>query len=405
MPKNKFAEFLERKLAFFIFLAIDAICLFLYAPDLGVSAKEARIFFENKEILGYILRFSADIFGQNNFAIRAPFIILHLINLTLVYFVSRDHLTKFDSFLSALLFALLPGINGAALLVSYAPFAILISLIFILLYKRWENIAIAFLFLTAFLDNLFSALILAATIYEIYQKRYRRAVLLSIFIALCYAIHGAEIGGRPRGYFADIFGLYAAIFSPLIYLYFLYSLYWRLFKNEEKLSLIWFIALVPFLLSIVLSLRQNLSIENYAPFAVIATPLMIRSFMSSLRVRLPRFRKKYFVAAGVTFLSLITILLLTFFHKPLYLLMSNSGRHFAREHHFVGDLAALLKSRGIRAAIADRNNLSWRLKFYGIERGGEWKVSEKPENANSKKIQFFVMDSPAITFYLTKKSE
>ncbi|MDR1452071.1 MAG: hypothetical protein LBI57_07075 [Helicobacteraceae bacterium] len=405
MDARFWTTFCASKKTLALFLALDAAFLLLYAPTLGVNAHEARLFFGDDDALGALLRFSVSTLGQNNLAIRAPFILVHIFNAAMIYIVSRRSMRSCDALAATVVFALLPGVNSAALLPSMAPFAMGAALIYVWLDDRHKPLAIAVLLLAAIADNLFIALIFAVICQKLYLKRYKTAVLLLTFIALSYALHGFDFGGRPRGYFIDIFGLYGAIFSPLILCCFLYSLYWYLFKNSEKLPSLWFISFAPFALSVILSLRQNPPIEDYAPFAVISTPLMIRAFMNSLRVRLPQFRKTYIAIASVLVASLLLIAIPTFFHKPLFAIAGDSGRHFARDHHFALELSEYLKAKGVYAVKCASKSLAARLRFYGIESGGDYLLSAKkpPNDQGMETIEFFAFNARAAVFYLSYK--
>jgi hypothetical protein len=402
MDARFWTTFYASKTALAIFLALDAAFLLCYAPSLDLSAGEARLFFNDEGALGALLRFSVSLLGQNNFAIRAPFIAAHIFNAAMIYAVARRSMRPCDALTATIVFALLPGVNSAALVASMAPFAMSVALLYIWLSERREYLALTLLFLSAIIDNLFIALNLAAACYEINRGRYKLAILPFVFIAISCALHGFEFGGRPRGYFLDIFGLYGAILSPLVLCYFLYSLYWYLFKNAEKLPSLWFVSFAPFALSIVLSMRQNLPLEEYAPFVAISTPLMVRAYMNSWRIRLPQFRKTHIAIGAVIITSLLALAALTFFNKPLYLI---SNKHFAYHHHFARDLAQRLKNRGIYAVDCDSNSLAIRLRFYGIESKGDYRLSaKKPLGAQTAEaIEFFVFNARAAAFYLSAK--
>ncbi|MDR2151355.1 MAG: glycosyltransferase family 39 protein [Helicobacteraceae bacterium] len=400
MGAQFWTTFCASKKALACFLALDAALLFAYAPTLGVSAGEARLFFGDEGAIGHILRFSASLFGQNNLAIRAPFILTHIFNAAMIYAVARRSMRPSDALIATIFFALLPGVNSAALLASMAPFAMSVALIYVWLSDRYEPLAIAALFLSAIADNLFIALNIAAACYEISRSRKRQAVLFICFAALSFALHSFEFGGRPRGYFLDIFGLYGAIFSPFILCYFIYTIYWYLFKNSEKLPALWFVSFAPFALSILLSMRQNLPIEEYAPFAAISTPLMTRAFMNSWRIRLPQFRKMHITLAVVFITSLLALGALTFFNKAIYAI---TDKHFARAHHFAQELSQTLKAKNIYAVQCSSQSLAIRLRFYGIESGGGYILSVKkpPDDQAAEAIEFFVFNARAAVFYLS----
>ncbi|MDR2639506.1 MAG: hypothetical protein LBC09_06710 [Helicobacteraceae bacterium] len=402
MDARFWTTFCASKAALAVFLALDAAFLLWYAPSLDLSAGEARLFFNDEGALGALMRLGVSALGQNNFAIRVPFIAAHIFNAALIYAVARRSMRACDALAATIVFALLPGVNSAALVASMAPFAMSVALIYIWLSDRNKYLALAALCLSAIADNLFIALNLAAACYEINRGRYKLAFLPFVFITISCALHGFYFGGRPRGYFLDIFGLYGAILSPFVLCYFIYALYWRLFKCAEKLPALWFVAFVPFALSIVLSMRQNLPIEEYAPFVAISTPLMIQAFMNSWRVRLPQFRKAHIALGAVMITSLLALDALTFFNKPLYAI---SNKHFAYSHHFARELSERLKAKDIYALTCDSQSLAIRLRFYGITSGGDYFLSAKrpPDDQAYEAIEFYAFNARAAVFYLSAK--
>ena len=408
MDTKYFAIFLNYKLLLALIVILDAALLILYANGLGVNANEARVFFYDDSFIAHCMRISTELFGQNNIAVRIPFIAMHTINSVLLFAVSRDHLKLSDAFWATGLFLLLPGVNSVALLVNNAWFAIFITLSFLLLYNRNKYIAYSLLCAAVLSDNIFIVLAFTLILYEIVQKRYKICILLAVFIAVSLYFYGYDLGSRPRGYFLDIFGLYGAIFSPFILLYFIYTIYWYPFKSNIKLPLLWYVCTVPFCLSILLSLRQNLPIEDYAPYTVIAAPMMIKAFMNSYRIRLREFRSTQRTIGIVLIATLAVMTLLTFFHKPFYAILSDSDRHFAQQHHFVGELAARLKELGISEVNSSSNSLAVRLKFYGIESGGRYYLSRIPSENEAIKLEFTVLEFTVLgrvtaRYYLTER--
>src|SRR5665811_2213125 len=81
----------------------------------------------------------------------------------------------------------------------------------------------------------------AVFLYAVMHKEKMLAIFSSAFIvAFIYLAKGIEIGGRPSGHFVEIFGLYATVFSPLLFLYFFYAMY-RILLREKK-TLLWYIS-------------------------------------------------------------------------------------------------------------------------------------------------------------------
>ena len=164
-------------------------------------------------------------------------------------------------------------------------------------------------------------------------------------------------------HFFDTLGIFAACFSPLIFVYFFYVIYRLSFKNNK--SLLWFLMSVTFIFCSLLSLRQKLYLEEFLPFCVISTPLLIKTLIESYRVRLPQFRLKYkiFIQCSVIFLLICYVVIVA--NQFLYYFLEPK-RHFANNYHFAKELSIELKKQNINALRVDKN-LQQRLKFYGIK--------------------------------------
>lgn len=391
----------HRAALLFAFLLLDGLFLLAYAPTLSLSEGEARLFFGDTGWLGELVRFSAQMAGQDNFGVRLPFVALHLVNLVLIYLVSADIVKKpQDAFLAVLIFALLPGVNSAAVLISSAGPAITFLLLFVLALNRFPGAAAGLLLFLSALDGVFLLLAMAMAFYALHKRDWVLLGAAVVAFGLCFGLYGFDSGGRPKGYFLDIFGLYGAIFSPLMFIFFIYTLYWYPYRSGRPLPLLWFVALVPFVLSIVLSLRQNLPMEDFGPYAVIATPMMAAAFMSSWRIRLPGYRRVHGWLFGVVFVSLIALLLLSVFHKPLYALFDNPRRHFAYEHHFVDELGARLLALNISAVKADSAGLQARLRFYGVAEGGPFALTRAKPGQNALPLEFEAAGRVVAVYYL-----
>jgi hypothetical protein len=122
---------------------------------------------------------------------------------------------------------------------------------------------------------------------------------------------------------------------------------------------------VVFLVSLLLSFRQRVNIEYFAPYLILALPLAAQTFEHSYRVRLNIFRKNY----KVIFIVSLTLLLLNssvvFFNKYLYYVIENPDKHFSNKMHVAKELAKKLKNKGIYCVDTDMK-MSKRLKFYGV---------------------------------------
>ncbi|EMB8187248.1 hypothetical protein VAG88_001352, partial [Campylobacter coli] len=284
-----------------LLLAFDLLALLYGISTLSISVDEAKIYFEEKgsflffnhSLLYYLTHFGTFVFGQNDFGLRIPILFFHFLSCILLYILALKYTkTHFDSFLSLLLFVLLPGTVASALLVNEASIVIFLTLAIICAYeyeKKW--IFYPLLILALFIDKSFNILFLTFFFFGIYKRNSFLLTLALVLFGLSISFYGFDTGGRPRGYFLDTLGIFAACFSPLVFIYFFYVVYRLTFKEQK--SLLWFLMSVTFIFCSLLSLRQKLYLEDFLPFCVICTPLLIKTLMASYRVRLPQFRLRY----------------------------------------------------------------------------------------------------------------
>jgi hypothetical protein len=361
----------------YVFLIIlSSVAFLLYAiSNLSISYQEANIFFNTKGILSFITHYSSSLFGQNDYALRLPFVFLHVISLILLYKISKNFLKhKIDRVFTVLIFALLPGVNSAAILVNPTELVIFFTLLFLFFYMQGSfKQAYMLLFIMLFIDNSFVILYFSLFFYALYKKDNFFIVYSLLLFTISMYVYGFDTGGKPRGYFLDTFGVYAAIFSPFLFLYFIYALYRVLIK--EKKNILWYVSFVTLVLSLLLSLRQKLHVEDFAPFIVIAVPLMVKVFFNSYRVRLPIHRKYHNAIFGIVFFVLSFNFLSVVINKPLYYFFSNPQKHFAYKYHIAKDLAQKLKKDGIYNIKANDFKMQLRLRFYGIYDGGVYELA------------------------------
>lgn len=358
-----------------IIIASSVFLLFYGIDSLSIRYDEAYIFYKGESLVHYLVQAFVTVFGQNDFALRLPFVLLHVASLVLLYKIGKLFLKrKLDRVISVGIYALLPGVNSAALVVNSAYVVIFLTLLFVALYMYGhKKYAYMVLLLTLLVENSFVILYFTLFFYAIAKKE--KTLLwfsLTLFTIGMY-MYGFDTGGKPKGYFLDTFGVYAAIFSPLLFLYFIYAMY-RILIKEEK-NILWFISFGTLVLSLLLSLRQRLMLEDFAPFVVIAVPLMVKIFFNSYRVRLPQHRKYHNIAFGVVLSLLLANLGLSYVNKPLYYLVKQPDGHFAYEYHVAKDLAQALKKKGIRNVKTRDKELALRLRFYGINGGGIYELS------------------------------
>jgi len=364
-------------IGFIELLFIHFIILLLIGDGFSISYKESLIFFNNSEnfnILHYIIKFSTSLFGQNDIAIRLPSILFYIGSSILLYLLTNDYFkSQLDRLITISIFMLLPGVNSAALVINESIIVIFCTLLYLYLYKISQKEHYILLVLFLFIDNSFAILFLALFFYSLKKKDNTLLISSLILFGISMSMYGFEMGGRPQGYFLDTIGIYATIFSPVLFLYFFYSMY-RIGIKYEK-DIFWYISMTGFGLSLVFSLRQRVQIEDFAPFVVIAIPIMVKLFIHSLRIRLKEFRKIHYMLVRVALVILVLNFVGFVFNKYFYLIIENPNNHFAYKYHIVKELANKLKHTGIKSISTEDKSLMLRLKFYGINESNKYYIT------------------------------
>ena len=362
-------EFASRHIAFSVFLIclIDFVFLLYAANSLSISYNEAEIFFQKHSLLSYILKLSAHFFGQNDLAVRGVMIFFHIASVVLMYKVSKFYIKlEFDRIIAVLLFVLLPGTLASALIINNAGICITLALLCIYLFHIKKKILFSLFFCLAFfIDGDFLIFYAGFFIFTLYKRKPPLAWLSAILFLLTLYFFGFETNGRPSGHFIDTFGIFAAVFSPFVFIFFVYTIY-RIWVKEKK-DLLWFIAICSFCFCMIVSVRQRLELEQFLPFCVIATPLMVRVFFNSYRVRLPKFRKGHKICTSLVMLFLIFNWSAIIFNQIFYLFLNDPTKHLTYKFDVAKELADKLKEAGVQDITTEDTRLALRLKFYGIK--------------------------------------
>jgi 4-amino-4-deoxy-L-arabinose transferase-like glycosyltransferase len=384
-----------------LIIIVDIAFLLYGVSNLSISYHEAEIFYDKRDFVHFLAQFSTSLFGQNDLALRLPFMIFHLLSIVLMYKISAFYLKReMDRIVSVLIFTMLPGVTSAAILVNSATVSIFFTLLFLYLFlNKRENLYAMLLPLLVFVDDSFLTLFLALFVYGFFKKEYFIMALSFMLVLVSLYIYGFDMTNDPKVYFFNTFAVYAVILSPFLFLYFFYALY-RVLIKEEK-SVIWYISFVALVFSIILSTRKMILIEDFAPFVVIATPLMYAMFIKSYRIRLPELRSVHRFFFGFVLVSLVLIFFLTHLNKYLYNYMDNPTKHFAYKYHVAKELAFELKKYGIDKIITDYR-MQKRLRFYGINSGNSYKLKDKSSSNDIKSVTISYTNRPIKTYYVSK---
>lgn len=384
----------------FLLIVLHTVLLIAQIGGLSIGYNEATILYEDSNFLHHYILFFVNQFPHSDLALRLPMIALHIASFFLLYNISRFYLAKeTDRLWLMLIYILLPGVTSAALVVDPAGMKIALTFLFVYLFLRFGTYAYALLPLYVWIDASFLPLFIAILFYGIMIKKYPIA-LFAVGLSIIATIRsGVTIGGTPHGHFLDALGIYAAIFSPIVFLYLFYVMYRRFITNER--DLLWLIGTVAFGMSLLMSFRQRVEIQSFAPFLMIILPLAAQTFFHTYRIRLRMFRKRYQYLFYTALVVLVINTLAVFFNQHFYRFLKDPTRHFSYPMHVIKELAQELHKQKITCVQADNERTQLRLRFYGIEECRAITLGERPKK-NASKVTIRYNDIPIQFFYVTK---
>lgn len=366
---------MNRGFILFLILGLDALMLIFQIDELSISYNEALLLGGNFSFLQLLIKSSIFIFGQNDLALRFPMILLHILSAILLYKISSKYLhVDRNRIWLLLIFVLLPGVMSSAIIVNSAGVILFGLLLFVYLYENYHILFIyPLLFFYMLIDGNFIYLFTALALFSIYKKD-RNFLLFNIALMMASLfIYGIDMHGSPKGYFLNSLGLYAAIFTPIIFIYLFYVLYRRYLTKD--IDILWFISTTALIFSLLLSFRQRIGIEYFAPYLILALPLIAQTFESSYRVRLNIFRRNY----KLVFIISVALLLINssavLFNKYLYRVVKEPRKHFSYNMHVAKELSHELKKRGI-SCVDTNKKMSKRLEFYGVTKCNNYLLEE-----------------------------
>jgi len=355
-----------KKQLFLLVLPLYIIAVFYLAVTTPLSPHEAKLLYASHNAASALMHWSSE-FVPGFIGLRIFFMLFGFLSIWFFYELSRRHFEKReDAYLATFIFMLLPGIITASTLANVGIVVLPFVLLFVLLYESKKMIYLPFIMLLLFFIHEASILFFVAVLlFGITHKDKKLTIAASAFLlAFVYLAKGISIGGRPTGHFAEIFGLYATVLSPLVFLYFFYTMYRILLRGKK--NLIWYISFTAFAFSLLLSIRQRIYLTDFAPYILGAVVLMLDQYNLSVRVRLPQFRVWYRRGFYIVIGSLILSALVIIFHKVSYDLSSNPQKHFAKRIYQPYYLAEALRSKGIHCYDTDNERERYQLRYYGI---------------------------------------
>jgi len=370
-----------------ILLRISVVVLYIsllvvLADTLSLAYFEVDIYYnEQNSILYYPLHLFTYLFGENDLALRAFMMFIHLMSLYLFFLISRRYLVKErDKLWNIILFVLLPAIVSSAIIIHPSGVILFLLLLFVYSYLKWQEKALILLPMYLFVDISFSILFLGLAFFFLLHKRwYFLGFMIVLFVSSVF-LFGFIGKGSPVNHFTHTLGVASLIFSPMLFIYYLYTLIRVGFKGDK--DLIWTLSFVAFVFMTLLSIRQRTQIEHFAPYLIILLPLMVKQFMHSYRIRIRSLRKNYKILFVIALTFLLINSLSVYLNKYLYYLIEYPEDHFLYKHYVAKDLAETLKAKDYENIYIKDEYLRLRLKFYGINHSNSEYILEEGSCGN-----------------------
>ena len=358
---------------FYSFIVFYMLALLYLASSIPIGPHEATLYYSDAGSL-YFLTHIFENFFKNSLAFRMPFILFGFLNIPLFFIMSRNYFNKIEeSYLATTIYLLLPGIIASTILVNISVLVITFVLLFIIFYEKRILFGQLLSMISLLLLHDASILFFIALSIFFGVKEKKKYFLLSLILGLISLyFNGLEIGGRPTGEFLQLFALYLALFSPLVFLYFFYALY-RISLREQK-DILWYISFTAFIFSIVLSLRQQVDMTDFAPYVIVSVVLMLLTYHKTLHVRLPIFQKSYRLGFKIVLSSLLFSSTIILFHPILFYIINDKSQHFAYSFYEPYWHIVKLKKIGKNCYTVKNQKVQYQLKYYDIEECKELNV-------------------------------
>ncbi len=361
--------------AFWIFYVLVLLALILSTP---LTPNEAKLFYGLKStpeiwVARWIHAWIPGVLGLRLW----PFF-LGMGNLYLFYRLLEGYFDReSDRRLTTLLFAILPGVVASTVLLNDAVFALFLTLLFLVAYREgrvgWQVASLLLLLTT---DTAVFALYLAVALYAWKKRQLPLAIFALSLMVLALAFGLFDFGGKPRGHLPELFGIDAALFSPLFFIYYFYALYRTALEGPR--DLVWTISFTALLLSILLSIRQQVLIVDFSPYLLVGTMIPVAVYLRSLRVRMRRFQGRYRLGAALVTAVLILSTLALVLHRPLYHLLGEPERFSVAALYRYEAMARELRHEGRNCYRDVKKRYEPLMRFYGFHPCGREERPPRP---------------------------
>jgi len=352
----------RRELNIFLIFYIAITAILVYITPF--TQTEADILYSNNlYITDSIAKLFNNISHQHWF-IRLPFFILSIVNI--IFFIKISEIYIKDNIyrnLAIFIFLITPGVFVSFIIVNYATVAIFLLLFFIYSYHNKILIAEILILVLLFFTNIASwVFYLAISIYTYNKKDWKIFIFSTIFLLISLFIGVYPINGVPKGHFIQVLGIYGATLSPFYFLAIVYAVY-RLGIDKNR-TLLWYIVVTFFTISLLLSIRQKIRITDFTPFIVVSAILVVVVYQNSISIRLKEFQKSYKRVCVIVLTVLLLETSMALFSYPLYLLLEDK---FTIIDTSMYKIAKIAKNSNIKCLKTINRRDKALYKYYGIK--------------------------------------
>jgi len=373
----------------FLLIVLHFGAIFFTINNMSISYKEALVFFDTQNtLLHFLTNIWTNIFGQNNLSIKLSFTLLHFINLMLLIKISLFYLKqKKDILLLVFIYTFMLGAFSSAILVNEAVINQFGILLFVYFFHANKFVSFALLPILLFLDNSFAILFLSLFFYSFLVKNKILGVSSFLLFIVSMNLFGFDIHHKPQSHFLPTISTYAVIFSPIIFIFLTSILFKHLSENANmSKNILWYCSMTSLIFSLLLSFRQSIDIDDFAPYIVLSFVLIVKEFLYSLRVKLKYFRAKNYIFLFLTSFYFIITFIFTILHWQFYPFAKNIQDDVFSRNYLAKDLAKKLKMMGVNGVSTDKK-MQLRLSFYDIKKDNAYLLTSDDISPDTKHIQ------------------
>jgi hypothetical protein len=299
---------------------------------------------------------------------RLPFLLLGFLNAVLFYKITAYSFSKEEDRATVLFFYLvLPGVIISTVLANDAVIIASLVLLFLFFYLKGD-IFLSFVPLLLLSLVHWSALYfyMIIMLYGLFQKE-RWIFLASIAALVFYALVGINAPqSSTQSHFLELLGIYAMIFSPLLFLYLFYALYRTLLRGQK--DLVWYLSFGALVISLGLSLQERIKITDFSAYLMLGMIVAVRTYYHSLRVRLRVFRYGYRVLFWLVTVSLMISTFSILLHQPIYRMIGKTNYAVVAPVYEPYDRVKRLQSEGKTCLKELDRKVRYQMRYYGLNK-------------------------------------